>query len=112
MSQQLSGERGTEGGWCWQSGAVQCGPTGKCAMFGNRELVSYLSQGWCGEAVRSRNQMAVGEVGREAKGTGAGPVNYTFLKVWLRQYADQVRPRKDKVIDPQHLAFPLRARKI
>ena len=56
--------------------------------------------------------MAVGEVGREAKGTGAGPVNYTFLEVWLRQYADQVRPRKDKVIDPQHLAFPLRARKI
>lgn len=56
-------------------------PREKCAVFVNRELVSYLSQGWCGEAVRSRNQMAVNEVGREAKGTGAGPVNYPFLSL-------------------------------
>lgn len=87
---------------------MQCGPTGKCAVFVNQELVSYLSQGWCGEAVRSRNQMAVNEVGREAKGTGAGPVNYPFLEVWLRKRTeDQARPRKDKVTNPQRLALPL-----
>lgn len=81
MSQQLHGER-NRGRPALAERVEPCSVarTGKCAVFVNQELVSYLSQGWCGEAVRSRNQMAVNEVGREAKGTGAGPVKLPFSR--------------------------------
>lgn len=52
-----------------------------------------------------------GRSGEGSKGYRAGPVNYPFLEVWLRKHTEnQVRPRKDKVTDPQRLALPLWAR--
>lgn len=112
MSQQLHGEERNRGRPALAERVEPCsGPTGRCAVFVNPGAgqLPFTRLVWgSGEEQEPDGSERSGE---EAKGTGAGPVNYPFLEVWLRKRTeDQARPRKDKVTNPQRLALPLWAR--